>query len=96
MEYDRHRVYTLPLALVDADGKAFDWNEVTGGLFRVHASKSRPKRAAVRVRYRDHWFYIDDADLDTKSTFALLLQLLALQAGEESSGAPVLTLPVGG
>ena len=92
----RHVEAKLVTQTADEDGNVFDWNEVTGGLFRVHSSQTRPRRAAIRVRYRQHWFYVDDADLDTKSTFALLGQLFALQAGEVVSAAPVLTLPVGG
>ncbi len=48
------------------------------------------------VKYRSSWFYIDDSDLTAKSTFALLMQLFALQAGEIKSTGPILTLPVGG
>jgi hypothetical protein len=51
--------------------------------------------AAVRTRYRGSWFYIDDSDLDSKSTFTLLGQLTNLQAGDLPSTAPLLTLPVG-
>jgi hypothetical protein len=64
-------------------------------LFRVHASDSPPDDAFTRVRYRDHWYYIRDDDLGTKSTFGLLAQLFNLQAGQQSGGGPVLTLPVG-
>ena len=46
------------------------------------------------VRYRGHSFYIDDGDLSSKSTFSMLNLVLALQAGEIPSGAPILTLPV--
>ena len=49
----------------------------------------------MRVRYRDTWFYIDDADLNSKATFGLLEQLFNLQAGEVATTGPVLTLPVG-
>ena len=78
------------------DGGAFDWGELTGGLMEIRTSGERPEGAAVRVRYRDHWYYIDDADLDSKSTFSLLAQLFALQAGGGEGLRPVLTLPVGG
>ena len=79
-----------------ADGGAFDWGELTGGLMEIRASDERPEGAAVQIRYRDHWYYIDDADLDSKSTFSLLAQLFALQAGGGDGLRPVLTLPVGG
>jgi hypothetical protein len=83
---------------VDSDGAPFDWSDVLGGLFQVHCSDSllRPSDAAVAVRYRGHWFYIEDGDEESKSTFTLLAQLYSLQAGEVSEEKPVLTLPVGG
>ena len=79
----------------DEEGHPFDWSEVLDGLIRIHYSRQAPDNAAVKVRYRGHWFYIDDSDLDSKSTFMLLGQLFALQSGELPGGAPVLTLPVG-
>lgn len=79
----------------DAKGEIFDWNKVTEGLMRIHSSAEEPENAAVKVHYRGSWFYIDDADLESKSTFSLLGQLFALQSGQIKSTAPVLTLPVG-
>lgn len=69
------------------------WDEVLGGTFAVHAGTARPDHAFVAVRYRDHWFYIDDGDLQTKTTFLLLNYLLALQSAAAANGAPMLTLP---
>lgn len=79
----------------DGSGEPFDWQRLAGGLFRVRSSENRPDRAFARVFYRGSWFYIDDADLDTKSSFGLLAQLFNLQAGQDPRGAPLLTLPVG-
>lgn len=80
-----------------ADGEPFEWSEVTGDLLRVHSSRILPPRgAAVAVRYRGHWFYIEDDDLGSKSTFALLGQIFSLQSGNTKVAAPVLTIPVGG
>ncbi len=79
----------------DAAGDVFDWGRVTDGLMRIRSSDSSPGNAAVSVRYRGRWFYIDDSDLDSKSTFSLLAQLYALQAGGTAGLTPVLTLPVG-
>ena len=80
----------------DMQGNRFDWSEVVGGLIDIHSSEQQPKYAYAAVSYRGNWFYIDDRDLASKSTFSLLMQLFALQAGEIKSNAPVLTLPVGG
>jgi len=80
----------------DAAGREFDWAEVTEGLMRIRSSARRPGTAAVAVSYRGSWFYIDDADLDSKSTFSMLGQIYSLQSGNAKGLAPVLTLPVGG
>jgi hypothetical protein len=68
---------------LEPDGRAFDRQQVTGGLFVVKARRGNkpPPGAVVAVRYRDHWFYIDDADHDTKSTFVLLVPSRQLDVG---------------
>jgi len=81
---------------LNEDGSAFDWSEVLGDILRVHSSSDAPENSFVRVRYRNAWFYIDDSDLSSKSTFNLLGQLFNLQAGESPGSAPLLTLPLGG
>jgi hypothetical protein len=79
------------------DGTAFDWSQVTAGLFTVHYAKqfSRPNHAYVAVKYRDYWFYIDDCDHDTKITFSLALVLGRVNLLGTKKGGPALTLPVG-
>ncbi len=79
----------------DAEGREIDWGDVTMQLLRIHSASQLPAHAAVAVRYRGKWFYIDDRDRNTKSTFMLLNYMFALQAGEYESTAPILTLPVG-
>jgi hypothetical protein len=76
-------------------GELFDWRLVTGDLLRIRAESTRPPGAVIAVRYRGHWFYLDDADLMAKSTFSLLAQLFALQAGKTERMLPILTLPIG-
>jgi hypothetical protein len=76
-------------------GEPFDWRQVTGDLLRIRAEPTRPLQAAISVRYRGSWFYIDDADLMSKSIFSLLAQLFALQAGKAERLLPILTLPIG-
>lgn len=77
-----------------ADGTPFDWQQVTRGLMTIRSSSLPPSNAFVKVFYRGSWFYIDDSDLDAKSTFSLLMQLFALQAGDVKTTEPLLTLPV--
>ena len=74
-------------------GAQLDWQTVIGGLLHVRSSASEPPAAFVRIRYRGHWFYIEDRDLNSKATFNLLTYLYSLQAGE-GGGSPLLTVPV--
>jgi hypothetical protein len=94
----------IPLTDLDAgrvtrtvanDGGEFDWQDMLGGMFRVHSGDKPPVNAAVAVRYRGSWFYIDDSDLESKSTFMLLNQLLLLQAGKDVPTGPGLTFSIG-
>lgn len=78
-----------------ATGAHFAWSEVLEGLLRIEADEAPEGGAAVAVSYRGREFFIADRDLATKATFALLQQLVALQAGRLESTAPVLTIPVG-
>jgi hypothetical protein len=73
----------------------FDWADVTGDLLLVQHSRHKPECAAVAVKYRGYWFYIDDRDHSSKATFVLLMQLFELRAGGGAGTGPVLTLPVG-
>ena len=76
-------------------GEIFDWKEVTGELLTIRSDSSRPENSNLMVFYRGTWFYIDDSDLKSKSTFALLSQIFSLQAKKIKGKIPVLTLPVG-
>jgi len=62
--------------------------------FRVHHSTEEPLRAAVRVNYRDRWFYIEDDDRESKVSFALVSLLVTLQAGDPERSLPILSLPL--
>jgi len=88
-----------------ADGFATPSNELAGAashdgdslrrLFHVRSSADEPAHAAVKVYYRDTWFYIADNDQDSKTTFALLSMLLTLKSGDTSGVMPLITIPSG-
>jgi hypothetical protein len=83
---------------LDADGQPFDALATTAGLFAVHVCHGHkpPPTAYVAVKYRDLWYYIDDRDGVSKTTFELMLQFSRLDFGRRKpSVAPVLTLPAG-
>jgi len=79
----------------DSDGGELDWVKVTGGIFRVHSQRTRPEDAFVAINYRDYWFYIDDNDLETKTTFNLMTLIFALQAAPSDGASPLLTVNTG-
>jgi hypothetical protein len=74
---------------VRADGQPFDWQEMLEGVFRVRSSASPPEGHATAVRYHDTWFYIADDDLESKSTFVLLTQIIALHSAPPSAAPPI-------
>lgn len=76
-----------------ATGCPFDWQEIFHDLFQIHSGKLPPLHAAVSIKYRGHWFYIDDADIESKRTFNLLLELfnLKIRAGGGAQ-IPLLTI----
>lgn len=78
-----------------ADGSDFDWHEITGPLFRVANSADRPTNAFTAVPYRGHWYFVDDTDLNSKTTFGLLTLLFSLQASSGDGPSPLLTVTAG-
>lgn len=92
-----HVLEGLVLPTLEPDSQPFDWQQVTEGLFTVHhvKQKCRPKQASVAVKYRDHWYYIDDRDQQSKITFSLVLAMTRVNLLGVRKGGPVLTLPVG-
>lgn len=90
-----HEVLGKVTVTRDADENPFEWSRVVGPLLRIRSQRERPDDAFVTVRYRGHWFYIHDADLNSKTTFGLLHYLFSLHstAGDRS---PLLTLSAGG
>ncbi|HUO43561.1 MAG TPA: hypothetical protein VMT94_01455 [Burkholderiales bacterium] len=93
-----HVAGRLVTETLDADGKAYDWGNIMSHFFHVHWSgaKEAPSGAHVAIRYKDYWFYIDDTDQETKSTFSLLMELARLELAGNTSPGPQLTLPIGG
>jgi hypothetical protein len=63
--------------------------------FVVKSSEDEPENATLRIKYRNHWFYIEDNDLQSRAAFALLNALFAVTGGTVPGANPILTLPVG-
>lgn len=83
----------VKLTMADDGHTAFDWRALFDGLFVVHEAQDPPQAADVAVRYRKHWYYIADNDLESKATFVLLTQLIALHSVPPKQG-PVLSYSI--
>jgi hypothetical protein len=64
------------------------------GWMDIVASKTEPDDAMVWVRHRGYYFSIDNGDIKSKDTFALMKLLYQMQAGDIPTVQPLLTLPV--
>ncbi len=88
----------LVIRSISADGGAFpSWRQdFLGDSFGVRVSDAQPARAFAKIKYRGHWFWIDDADLESKATFSLLKFLTAIQSAAGEGATPLLTISAGG
>lgn len=77
-----------------SDGTPFDWSQLLGGIFRVQSAPSKPTTAWVAIKHRGHWFYIDDTDRESKTTFNLLTLVYSMQTATLQGKSPLLTLPI--
>jgi hypothetical protein len=62
-------------------------------LLRVHCSQQKPDDAFVAIQYRNHWFWVDDRDWNSKRTLTTMLFLFTLSNTGGQENAPVLTIP---
>lgn len=59
---------------------------------QIHSGKDKPADAFTAIQYQDRWFWIDNKDINSKRTFALLMIFLSLTETEQKSNSPVLTI----
>jgi len=64
-------------------------------LIRIYSSTTRPKDSFSSIRYRDHWYWIDDRDVRSKSLFTFLMFIFSLTETQGKEGAPIVTIPAG-
>ena len=61
-------------------------------LIRILVSKTRPQDAYLTINYRDHWYYINDRDVNSKNTFALMQILMSMAKDGSASVAPLISI----
>ena len=89
-----HESQGLVTLTVDENGAPFDWSEMFHDLFTVQACPRCPDHAAVAVKYRGYWFYIDERDQTSLSTFSLLVELFGIEVQAGGGGGFLYTLGI--
>jgi len=64
-------------------------------LVRILSSPEKPSDAFVAVPYRDHWYWIDDRDLPSKTLFSFLMFVFTLVETGDKAAPPIVTIPAG-
>lgn len=64
-------------------------------LVDVQYSTEEPDDAFVKVKYKDHWYYIDDRNFRSKVVFTFVMILFSLTESGENKGLPLVTIPSG-
>lgn len=60
---------------------------------RIHSSKDKPAHAFASVPYRDHWFWIDDADWRTKRALTAVMFFFTLAETGSPERLPLINIP---
>jgi len=81
-----------------AEGRAAAAPPVEGAsrpfaIARIHSGDARPLDAYAAARYRDHWFWIDDRDLNSKRVFTFLLVFSSIAETGAVPQVPIITIP---
>ncbi len=62
-------------------------------LARIRCSSDKPGDALVAVKYRGHWFWVDDRDVSSKRGFGFIMLLFTLADAGEQQNLPLITIP---
>ena len=60
---------------------------------QIHSGTEEPANAYAAVRYRDHWFWIDDGDWQTKRALTAVMFFFTLAETGAGENLPLVTIP---
>lgn len=66
---------------------------LSGPPIRIRVGDAAPKDAFVAAQYDGRWFWIADTDIQSKSTFAIVMLLFSISETGVKGGTPVVTIP---
>ena len=65
----------------------------SGPPMRVLVGDAAPKDAYVAVQYDNRWYWIADNDIESKSTFGIVMLLFSIAETGAKGAGPVVTIP---
>lgn len=60
---------------------------------RIHSGKEKPGSAFASVRYRDHWFWVENSDRQTKRALTVVMFFFTLAENGSPERLPLITIP---
>ena len=60
---------------------------------RIHSGKEKPASAFAAVRYRDHWFWVENGDRPTKRALSAVMFFFTLAETGSPERLPLITIP---
>jgi len=67
--------------------------EARGSKVRIHSGRDKPATAFAAVRYREHWFWIEDGDWQTKRALTAVMFFFTLAETGDAGKLPLITIP---
>ena len=59
----------------------------------IHSGREKPANPFAAVRYRDHWFWVDNSDFMTKRALTVVMFIFTLADSGSAEKLPLITIP---
>jgi hypothetical protein len=69
------------------------WQPQSGRTMRILTGTAPPKHAFVAVQYDNRWFWIADTDIQSKTTFEIVILLFSIADTGVKGSTPIVTIP---
>jgi hypothetical protein len=72
-----------------------DFKDDLGQFIKINSGTKKPENTFSAVKYKEHWFWVDDRDFKSKRAFAFLMILFSLTESGAQKDLPLVTIPAG-